>query len=107
MLNDVSAIFKDAQEDETVVKELSYTEFLAATFDRERCVSREVVQAAFSMFDKDGSGSISMQELTEGNILGYMTAEELNLTLEALDTDGDKSLDFDEFFEMMTTIENG
>lgn len=39
--------------------EIDYTEFVIATMNRQKLLSRERLQAAFNAFDKDGSGSIS------------------------------------------------
>lgn len=45
--------------------EIDYTEFVIATMNRQKLLSRERLQAAFNAFDKDGSGSISADELRE------------------------------------------
>jgi calcium-dependent protein kinase len=40
-----------------------YFEFLIATINREKFLSKEKLETVFKMFDKDGSGSNSIQEL--------------------------------------------
>lgn len=45
--------------------EIDYSEWLVATVNRKSLVSEEKLRTAFSFFDKDGSGSISTDELKE------------------------------------------
>ena len=58
---------------------------------------------AFALFDKDGDGTISTQELgTVMNSLGQKpTAAELEVMIKEIDTDGNGEIDFDEFLAMM------
>lgn len=62
----------------------------------------ELLQA-FKMFDKDGNGLITKQELLEGlNKLGEKMSEKDVLELiEAADLDGDGNINFVEFTELM------
>mmetsp|Transcript_51321 Transcript_51321/g.111372 ORF Transcript_51321/g.111372 Transcript_51321/m.111372 type:complete len:666 (+) Transcript_51321:24-2021(+) len=80
----------------------TYTEFIAATFDRDRCLSREVCLAAFRCFDKDGDGNLSREELISGRLLGKLQPEEIDLLLADLDDNCDGEVDFEEFMAMMT-----
>lgn len=59
---------------------------------------------AFDLFDRNGDGYISVQELaTVFHSLGQsLTASELQLLLQDIDTDGDGRIDFTEFVTMMT-----
>eukprot|EP00092_Neocalanus_flemingeri_P072744 GFUD01089609.1.p1 GENE.GFUD01089609.1~~GFUD01089609.1.p1 ORF type:complete len:113 (+),score=39.08 GFUD01089609.1:133-471(+) len=58
---------------------------------------------AFALFDKDGDGTISTQELgTVMNSLGQKpTPAELETMIKEIDTDGNGEIDFDEFLTMM------
>lgn len=58
---------------------------------------------AFSLFDKDGSGSISQQELgvVLSNLGTRCTAAELSEMMNEVDQDGNGEIDFDEFVIMM------
>ena len=38
---------------------IDFTEFITATMDRKKVLSKERIEAAFRTFDKDGSGSIT------------------------------------------------
>ena len=45
--------------------EIDYSEWLVATINRKNLLSDEKLKHAFAFFDKDGSGSISTNELKE------------------------------------------
>merc|ERR1712129_393388 len=81
--------------------DFTYTEFLAATFDRRKFLTERACLSAFHCFDKNGDGAISMSELASGKLLGHMSVEELFQTLEDVDANGDSFIDFDEFTTMM------
>jgi len=83
----------------------SYTEFLAATFDRSRHCTEPVCKAAFRCFDKDGSGQLEPSELIDGYLLGKLSAEEVNQIMGELDENGDGEIDFEEFMAMMSNQE--
>jgi len=85
-------------------KDFAFLEFVAATFDRRRCCTQDVCKTAFSVFDKDGNGSISLLELSSGKMLGKMSAKELSATLQALDKNGDQEIDFKEFMQNMRNV---
>ena len=63
------------------------------------------VLAAFEFLDKDGSGTISAEELrhllmNHGD--GQMSQEEANQLLSRADSNGDGVIDYNEFFEMFS-----
>mmetsp|Transcript_47536 Transcript_47536/g.136247 ORF Transcript_47536/g.136247 Transcript_47536/m.136247 type:complete len:652 (+) Transcript_47536:19-1974(+) len=95
-MNSVPSVVSSTAEDG-----YTYTEFLAATVDMKRALTAGHCQAAFSSFDKNKDGSISISELATGKMLGQLTAEEIVQTMEALDMDGNCELDYDEFVKMM------
>jgi calcium-dependent protein kinase len=86
---------------------IDYTEFMAATLDRQRYMQEDVCWRAFRVFDKDGSGSITKTELREalqdGEVEAMMDYDEAELDKIILDADknGDGQIDFEEFFAMM------
>jgi calcium-dependent protein kinase len=48
---------------------IDYSEFVVASINEKQMLSNEKLQAAFRMFDKDGSGSISSEEIKA--VLGF------------------------------------
>eukprot|EP00929_Paragymnodinium_shiwhaense_P114756 TRINITY_DN83250_c0_g1_i1.p1 TRINITY_DN83250_c0_g1~~TRINITY_DN83250_c0_g1_i1.p1 ORF type:complete len:859 (+),score=238.65 TRINITY_DN83250_c0_g1_i1:221-2797(+) len=98
-------IFQDA-DNETHLVDYSYTEFVAATFDRAKLGhSPELCRAAFTVFDQDADGSISKAEILNGHVLGRLSHDELTELIEDLDANGDGEIDFDEFVEMMRDVD--
>ena len=63
----------------------------------------EDFKEAFSIFDKDGDGTISIDELqiVMSQLGHYLSSQELNRVIEQYDTDGDGTIDFEEFLNMM------
>ena len=43
--------------------EIDFSEFVTATVNRGKLLSDEKLQQAFAFYDKDGSGSISIEEI--------------------------------------------
>ena len=66
----------------------------------------EEYKEAFTIFDKDGSGCISVEEL--GNVfvtLGHeCTEEEVADMVKSVDVDGNNEVDFGEFCTLMANI---
>mmetsp|Transcript_27874 Transcript_27874/g.59008 ORF Transcript_27874/g.59008 Transcript_27874/m.59008 type:complete len:614 (-) Transcript_27874:178-2019(-) len=91
----------DAFHDEDKAVNWTYTEFLAATFNRTKYIQEDVCKAAFSSFDKDGDGQISKEELRQGRLLGDLCTEELATLVEELDLNRNGTIDFEEFRDMM------
>ena len=58
---------------------------------------------AFDMFDKDHSGSISVDEISKimKNFGNPMSKDEIREMIKDIDTSGDGELDFDEFVTLM------
>jgi calcium-dependent protein kinase len=60
---EVDRIMKVADSDGS--GEIDYSEFVVATMDKRKLLSNEKLEAAFNLFDKDGSGTISANEVKE------------------------------------------
>ncbi|EYU23702.1 hypothetical protein MIMGU_mgv1a023810mg, partial [Erythranthe guttata] len=62
------------------------------------------IQEAFTMFDKDGDGCINIEEL--GIVMRSLnqnpTEKELRDMINEVDSDGNGTIDFDEFLNLMT-----
>jgi Ca2+-binding EF-hand superfamily protein len=69
MLSDeeIDEMFKFADSDNSGF--IDYTEFIVGTVNQEELTENGFLEAAFKMFDKDGSGAISASEIKE--VLGF------------------------------------
>ena len=43
--------------------EIDYSEWIVATINKEKLLSKDKLKAAFQLFDRDGSGAISADEV--------------------------------------------
>jgi len=84
---------------------IDYTEFLAATLEQRSYVQEDVCWSAFRLFDRNGDGKISPDELKAvlndndvQNVAGMQAVAQL---LKEVDSNGDGFIDFDEFMTMM------
>jgi len=99
---DLQQILEDVDSDGSGV--IDYTEFLAATLDKRCYVQEDVCWSAFRLFDKNGDGKISQEELRavlEDNEVQEVAGAETVQMLKELDGNGDGFIDFDEFMQMM------
>jgi len=65
--DEVEKMFKAVDADNSGF--IDYTEFVVAAMNESELNSNEFLQAAFKMFDKDGSGMISAEEIKQ--VLGF------------------------------------
>jgi len=100
---DLAAIMDGVDADGSGV--IDYTEFLAATLDRQQYMKEDVCWAAFRVFDRNGDGHISTQELKQvlqssevEDALGIKAIADLMVEV---DSNGDGMIDFEEFMTMM------
>jgi len=100
---DLQQILEDVDSDGSGV--IDYTEFLAATLDRRSYMEESTLWSAFRVFDKNGDGKISKQELQavlENPDVQEMSGQsQIAQLLVDLDTNGDGHIDFEEFMTMM------
>merc|ERR1712037_1006004 len=101
---DLQAILEDVDSDGSGV--IDYTEFLAATLDKRAYVQEDVVWSAFRIFDKNGDGKISPEELKEvlqddevQNVADAAALDSVKSLLQQVDGDGDGYIDFNEFMQ--------
>ena len=87
---------------------IDYTEWIASTLDIKQHLQEDTLWAAFRVFDRDGSGKISREELSTivasdpsvQEVLGSggVVVDEI---LAQVDANNDGEIDFDEFVQMM------
>lgn len=84
---------------------IDYNEFLAATLNRDKILSKQNLENAFKAFDKDGSGNISLDEIVQlfnqTSISDRTIFEEI---LKSADTNGDGEISLEEFKNLMTSF---
>mmetsp|Transcript_38649 Transcript_38649/g.124195 ORF Transcript_38649/g.124195 Transcript_38649/m.124195 type:complete len:477 (-) Transcript_38649:169-1599(-) len=101
---DLQQIMEEVDSDGSGV--IDYTEFLAATLDKKLYMQEDVCWQAFRVFDRDGDGKISREEiaaiLTDGDPeVRSVAVREIAELMKDLDKNGDGLIDFDEFMQMM------
>ncbi|KAL0365816.1 UNVERIFIED_CONTAM: Calcium-dependent protein kinase [Sesamum radiatum] len=80
---------------------IDYGEFLAATLHMNKIEREENLAAAFSFFDKDGSGYITIDELQQACKDFGIAEAHLDDMIKEADTDNDGRIDYGEFAAMM------
>jgi len=92
-------------------KRIDYTEFLAASMDQRRGREEGACWAAFQVFDRDGSGEITWEELRlvleDKDVIDRMSDAAISRVMEECDKDQDGIIDFVEFMNMMRSSPEG
>jgi len=86
---------------------IDYSEFVVAAMNENQLTTNEKLQAAFKMFDKDGSGIISPEEIKDVLSFGGTNAlskEAIDAIVKQVDENGDGEISFEEFVDMMKKI---
>merc|ERR1712232_408338 len=100
---DLQQIMEDIDSDGSGV--IDYTEFLAATLDKRTYLKEDVCWSAFRVFDRNGDGKISQQELKEvlgdGSVTDTLGKGLVESLMSEVDANGDGVIDFEEFMAMM------
>ena len=79
---------------------IDYNEFVLAAMNRQKVLNKEKLEATFKMFDKDGNGKISADEIR--SILGNTNDKgALEAIVKEVDANGDGEISLVEFKEMM------
>jgi Ca2+-binding EF-hand superfamily protein len=88
---------------------IDYTEWAISTTNKEKLFTDKKVKQAFSLFDLDGSGKISLSELKQTMtplITGKLTDEDWKQMIMTIDEDGDGAINIREFKTLMTQTFN-
>jgi calcium-dependent protein kinase len=104
---DLKAIMNDMDADGSGV--VDYTEWIASTLNMKQYFQEDVLWSAFKVFDRDGNGRISKEELASfvmadenvKEVVGLNKGVTLDEILMQVDANGDGEIDFDEFVAMM------
>ncbi len=84
---------------------IDYSEFLAATLDKRLYLQEDICWSAFRVFDRNGDGKISQEELKQvvqqGDVSDAVGASQIGELLKEIDGNGDGMIDFQEFMLMM------
>ncbi|OAY43028.1 calcium-dependent protein kinase 26 [Manihot esculenta] len=86
---------------------IDYGEFIAATLHLNKVEKEDHLFAAFSYFDKDGSGYITLDELQQACSEFGMEDVQLEEMIREVDQDNDGRIDYNEFVDMMQMGKNG
>lgn len=79
---------------------IDYSEWVTATISRQSLLSKQRLETAFKMFDKDGNGFISIAELQ--SVFGSnISADVMQDLIKEVDDNGDGEISLKEFKEMM------
>eukprot|EP01057_Protomagalhaensia_wolfi_P006039 Protomagalhaensia_wolfi_Nauph_80__6038@NODE_835_length_1961_cov_19_201873_g628_i0_p2_GENE_NODE_835_length_1961_cov_19_201873_g628_i0NODE_835_length_1961_cov_19_201873_g628_i0_p2_ORF_typecomplete_len220_score55_01EFhand_7/PF13499_6/3_8e03EFhand_7/PF13499_6/1_4e12EFhand_7/PF13499_6/2_6e16EFhand_1/PF00036_32/0_00045EFhand_1/PF00036_32/4_8e05EFhand_1/PF00036_32/6_8e06EFhand_1/PF00036_32/2_5e08EFhand_8/PF13833_6/0_00093EFhand_8/PF13833_6/0_0011EFhand_8/PF13833_6/0_00098EFhand_8/PF13833_6/2_9e09EFhand len=81
---------------------IEYSEFVTVAMDKKVLLSKGRLQAAFNLFDIDGSGKIAADELRR--ILHDVDDAQWAQIIGEVDQNGDGEVDFDEFVAMMQKL---
>ena len=86
-------------------RQIGYREFVCAAVDKKVFLGEELLRDAFNFFDRDKSGSITLDELKKAfsSFKGYKTRDFTKI-LKEIDINNDSTIDFIEFQQMMKKI---
>lgn len=75
---------------------------MVATLNEKNLLSNNKLQTAFKMFDKDGGGTISVDEIKEVLSFGQNLDEHIiQQIIKQVDANGDGEISYEEFSQMM------
>ena len=80
---------------------IDYTEFLAATLQKQSYLKKEKLYEAFCILDKDNCGKIKKEELMDILKLDKTQEIEAEKFIRDADKDGDGAINYKEFLELM------
>lgn len=109
--SEVDAIVAETDGKLNDVGKLEFDEFCALMSRHRKTMEQEEedLKNAFKIFDKNGDGTIEREELKEAikhiGIPEIMTEEELDTIMDAADTSGNGSIEYNELVRLMLALE--
>jgi calcium-dependent protein kinase len=85
---------------------ISFSEFLTVNMKKEKLLNEDMLTKAFKLFDIDGNGYITINELKETMPLQITNNQQWIDLVKEVDQDGDCQISFNEFKDMMEKISN-
>lgn len=116
ILNGYKQILGDVEaelETERIMKEvdldksgtIDYNEFVLASISQQKLLNKEKLEATFKMFDKDGNGTISADEIKSILCHGaHVDTKAIDEIIKEVDVNGDGEISLVEFKDMMLKI---
>ena len=102
--DELDKLFNDVDTDKSGF--IDYSEFIVATMSSKKNMSEEKLTAAFKLFDTDGNGTISKDELTQVLCTtGQISADTIEDILKQADENDDGDIDFNEFCNLMSKVD--
>ena len=95
----IQDLFKNIDVDKN--GKIDYTEFLAATLQKQNYLKIERLYGAFCLFDKDNSGKITKDELMKVLKVDKNQEKEIEKIIKEADKDEDGVINYKEFLELM------
>ena len=85
---------------------INFSEFLTVNFKKEKLLSEDTLEKTFKLFDIDGNGYITLDELKESMPIEITSKLEWRELIDEVDKDGDNQISLNEFKEMMKKLIN-
>ena len=83
---------------------INFSEFLTVNMKKEKICNDDILHKAFKLFDLDGNGYITIDELKETILLEIQNNQQWIDIVKEVDQDGDCQISFDEFKIMMEKL---
>ena len=84
---------------------IDYNEFLKAGIDVKKVATADYLKSAFALFDKDGNGKISLEELKSVLQAGGEDDIIWQEIIKRVDIDGDGEIDINEFTAIIQKVQ--